>query len=112
MTDDPRLWALLGASALATYAWRFAGLVLSRTVAPDGRAIRLLTAVAYATLAALISRILFLPAGTLAETSAVERLAATALAIAIFWATGRNILLGVVAGGAGLLLFVALLGAP
>ena len=111
MTEDPHLWALLTACALATYAWRFAGLVLSRTVAPDGRAIRLLAAIAYATLAALISRILFLPAGTLAETSTVERLAAMALALCVFFATGRNVLLGVVSGGAGLLLFVALLGA-
>lgn len=111
MSDDPLLWALLAACALATYAWRFAGLVLSRAVSPDGRAMRLLAAIAYATLAALISRILFLPAGTLAETSISERLAALGLALVVFYVTGRNILLGVVAGGAGLLLFAALFGA-
>lgn len=104
------LWGLMLLCAAVTYALRGSGLWLSRLIRLDGPAMRLLACIAYATLAALISRILFLPAGILETTALWERLAATAVALAVFLALGMNLLAGVVTGGVVLVLLVVLVG--
>ena len=61
-------------------------------------------------LAALVSRIVFLPAGVLADTALWARLVAAGVALGLFLLTGMNLLLGVVAGGAALIAIVAMTG--
>ena len=110
MTPDLELWLLVLACTLATFVWRGGGLLVSRTIGADGAVMRCLTCIAYATLAALIARIVFLPTGLLEATALWERLAALAVALALFFATRMNLLVGVVAGGAALIAIVAATG--
>lgn len=110
MSPDLELWLLVAVCAAATFFWRGAGLLVSRAIDVDGPVMRCLACIAYATLAALISRIIFLPAGILADSALWERLAAGAVALGLFYATGMNLLVGVVAGGAALIAIVALQG--
>jgi branched-subunit amino acid transport protein len=59
--------------------------------------------VAYAIIAGVVSRMLVMPTGALAETSALERALGSAAALgAYFWLTRRNLLVGVAAGAAAL----------
>jgi branched-subunit amino acid transport protein len=97
------LWLLVAACALATYAWRGVGVFVSGGINPNSTLFSWLGCIAYATLAALISRIMFLPVGTLAQSALTDRLLAAALAAAVFIATGRNLFAGVFSGGAALL---------
>ena len=102
MSESLDLWLLVAVSALATYAWRGAGVFVSGGINPNSALFSWLGCIAYATLAALISRIMFLPVGTLAETALSDRLLATAFAAAVFFGTGRNLFAGVLSGAAAL----------
>ena len=110
MTPNVELWLLMLVCAAATFVWRGGGLWISRSVSMDGAMMRLLACIAYATLAALVSRIVFLPAGMLADTALWARLVAAGVALGLFLLTGMNLLLGVVAGGAALIAIVAMTG--
>lgn len=93
------LTGVLAAGALATYFWRFIGVLLSGRIDPDSNLFEWVGAVAYALLAALIARMIVLPLGPpLTETPLTYRLTATGLALVIFFLTRRNILLGVAGG--------------
>lgn len=97
------LWLLVAISALATYAWRGAGVLVSGGINPNSALFAWLGCIAYATLAALISRIMFLPVGILADSALSDRLLAAALAALVFFATGRNLFAGVFSGASALL---------
>lgn len=97
------LWALLAVCGLATYLWRGPGVFLSAGM--DGRsdAFVWISCVAYAIIAGLVSRMLVMPTGALAETTLAERVAGSAAALAVyFWLTPRNLFAGVAAGAAAL----------
>ncbi len=96
--------ALIAAS-LATYIWRGAGAALARRIGVGGAAFEWFSCVAYAMLAALIARIILLPAGILAEAPMVDRVAATAFGLGLFFVFRRHILAGTIGG---VLAFVAL----
>ncbi len=112
MSGSFELWLLVLVCGAATYLWRWLGVFVSGTINVDGPVFRWLACVAYATLAALISRILFLPVGTLADTQLWERLLATVIALGVFFLTRRNLFLGVIAGGMALVALVAGQGWP
>lgn len=97
-------WILVAAGAAVTYAWRGAGVALSGRIAPDGPAFRWFTSVAYALLAGLIARMIVLPLGPLQATALVDRLGATALAIACYVASRRSLLLSVAVGAVAIVL--------
>jgi branched-subunit amino acid transport protein len=97
------LWLLVAICGLATYAWRGAGVFVSGGINPNSALFSWLGCIAYATLAALISRIMFLPVGTLAHSALSDRLLAATLAAIIFFASSRNLFAGVFSGGAALL---------
>lgn len=90
-------WSVL-AAALATYVWRGLGTALSGRIDPAGPMFEWVGCVAYALLAGLVARMIVLPIGPLQETGLGVRLAATAVALAVFFAARRNLLLGVSAG--------------
>lgn len=108
MSADWDLWALVLICGVATYLWRGAGVFVSGRISTERPVFRWLACVAYATLAALIARIVLLPAGTLEDTALWQRLLATAAALAIFFLTRKNLFLGVIAGGAALVAIVVL----
>lgn len=90
------LWGVLGLVSLATYVWRFAGATIAARIDPGGAWFQWFSCLAYGMLAGLISRIILLPVGILAETPLVDRLAALTAGFLIFAAFKRNMLPGMV----------------
>lgn len=102
MSPDLELWLLVAICGLATFAWRGAGVFLSGGINPNSALFSWLGCVAYATLAALVSRIMFLPVGTLAASALSDRMLAAGIAAFVFYLSGKNLFVGVFTGGAAL----------
>ena len=98
MIDPWFAFAALTVGAVVTYAWRGLGVLVAGRLDPNGRLIAWVGCVAYALLAALIARMIVLPLGVLADTPLAVRLAATALAVATWYAAGRRVLVAIVVG--------------
>ncbi len=93
------LWLLLAVCALATYAWRGLGVLISGRLDAQSEAFTWISCVAYAMIAGLVARMLVMPTGVLAETSLLERATgSTAALAAYFLLTRRNLFAGVAAG--------------
>ena len=92
------LWLLVIASALGTYAWRGLGAFLSGRIAVASELSDWIACVAYAMLAGLMSRIVFMPTGMLAATLLADRLIACAVAVAAYHLARRNLLVAVAVG--------------
>ncbi len=90
---------VLVASAIgATYLWRGLGVAFSARIEPDSAMFRWINCVSHAMLAGLISRMIVMPLGSIAETPLSDRLIAVAVAFAVFYLARKNWLLGVLAG--------------
>jgi branched-subunit amino acid transport protein len=98
---------LVIAASLATYAWRGVGVLLAGRIRAESEIFKWVAAVAYAMIAGLVSRILVMPSGMLAETHLTERLAACVLALLAYRIARRNLLVGVAAGVAAIMAMVA-----
>lgn len=105
MSGTAQLWWLVVAAILATYLWRFLGTLFARRIDPEGAVFRWVTCVSYAMLAGLISRMVIMPAGDLAEVPLWIRLSGIVVGVLAFYLCGRA---GILAVGAGLTTFVAL----
>ncbi len=88
------LWGLLVLVSLSTYVWRAGGVAIAARIKPDGNLSQWFSCVAYGMLAALMSRIVLLPVGILAETLLIDRLVALGAGVAVFRAFKRNMLAG------------------
>ena len=102
----PLVVVMVGAAA--TYLWRAVGVAMSGRVKPDSAALDLIGYIAFGLLAGLVARMILLPIGPLQATGTGIRLAATAAAAAVFFALRRNLLAGVLTGGAVLALLAGL----
>ena len=80
----------------ATYVWRGAGAAIATRINPDGALSQWFSCVAYGMLAGLMSRILLMPGGILAETLLVDRLIAFGAGFAVFLVFKRNMLPGMI----------------
>jgi branched-subunit amino acid transport protein len=89
---------LVLACGAVTYLWRGLGVLLSGRVRADSELFTWVGCVAYAMVASLIARMVFLPGGTLAATLLPERLLACAVALVVYYAARRNLFLGMLAG--------------
>ena len=97
------LWLLLAACGAVTYLWRGPGVLLSSGMDPRSRGFTWISCVAYAIIAGVVSRMLVMPTGELAEITAAERALGSAAALAAyFWMTKRNLFWGTLAGAAAL----------
>jgi branched-subunit amino acid transport protein len=95
------LWVLLALCGLATYAFRGLGVLLSGGLRAESEIFGWVSCVAFAMIAGLIARMLLMPTGALAETTALERAIGTAAALGAFFAlTRKNLFVGVFAGAA------------
>ncbi len=94
MTAEMYLWTLLGLSILGTLVWRLSGAAVARHINPTGAFFQWASCVAYGMLAALISRVLILPVGMLADTPTLDRLIAMAAGFALFFAARRDVFIG------------------
>ena len=82
--------AILVAS-IATYSSRFLGVLTSEKINEDSKIYRWFNCLAYSTLAALISRMIFFPSGVLAESDYIIRFVVIILSILIFYLTKKNL---------------------
>ncbi len=106
MAEASLLWPFVAMSvaAVATYVWRALGVALSGRIDPESPLFEWVACVSYALLAGLIARMIVFPLGPLADTDLAARVASAAIALAIFFATRRNLALGVIAGAGALVL--------
>ncbi len=88
------LWGLLVLVSLSTYVWRAGGVAIAARIEPDGKLSQWFSCVAYGMLAALMSRIVLMPVGILAETPLIDRLVALGAGAAVFCAFKRNMVAG------------------
>ena len=97
------VWLLLGACGAATYLWRGPGVLLSAGIDPRSRGFTWIACVAYAIIAGVVSRMLVMPTGELAEITLAERVIGSGAALAAyFWLTRRNLFVGTFAGALAL----------
>jgi branched-subunit amino acid transport protein len=101
--SESAAWAALPAAVAVSFLWRAAGVAISGRIDPDSDVFLWVKCVAYAMLAGLVSRMLFLPAGALAESESWIRLVAVGVGLAVCFALKRNLLIGVLAGVAAFL---------
>lgn len=73
---------LLG--TLPTIVWRFMGVYFAEKIDEDSEALHWVKTVASALIAALVARIMMVPAGQLAQTAFSSRLIAMAIGVAVF----------------------------
>ena len=90
------LWGLLLLVTATTYVWRGAGAAIVARINPDGALSQWFSCVAYGMLAGLMSRILLMPVGILAETPLVDRMIAFGAGFAVFLVFKRNMLPGMI----------------
>ena len=100
------LWLLVIACSLGTYLWRALGVLLSGRITVESELFKWVACVAYAMVAGLISRLLVMPTGLLAQTTLTERLLACVLALAAYYLSRRNLLVGCAAGVAAIMAMV------
>jgi branched-subunit amino acid transport protein len=101
--SETAAWAALPAAVAVTFLWRALGVGISGRINPDSDVFLWVKCVAYAMLAGLVSRMLFLPSGALANSEIWMRLVAIGVGLAICFALRRNLLIGVLAGVAAFL---------
>ena len=78
-------------TSLATYLSRFLGVVSAEKIKETSKMFRWFNCLAYSTLAALITRIVIFPSGTLSEVDYLVRLIVVILSIIVFYLTRKNI---------------------
>ncbi len=88
------IWGLLLLAIAATYLWRGLGTVIAARIDPESRLFQWIACVAYGLLAALISRIVFLPVGILEKTELVDRLGGVVIGFIVFLIFKRHIGVG------------------
>ena len=98
-------WLVVLLGIAATYLWRGLGVVFSSRIDPESAVFQWVSCVSYAMVAGLIARMILMPLGVLAETPLFDRLAATALAFAVFFLWRRRIFPGVLAGVVAFVVF-------
>jgi len=101
---------LFFAGFCATQPWRYLGVILSRNVEEDAEILIWVRAVSTALVAGLVTRMVLLPAGALADVPVGIRLGAFAIGIAAYYLAGRRLLAGVFGGAAVLVLAQQILG--
>ena len=103
MTEQLLWWLILG-SFCVTYLWRGMGVVISSRVETGSLIFKWVSCVAYAMLAALVSRMIFLPAGPLEATQLYERLLACGVAVLVYFLFKKNLIAALVSGVATIIL--------
>ncbi len=89
---EPIWWAIVGAAAIS-FLWRFLGMHLSSNVSADAPFLQWVKLVAYATIAAILARMLLLPAGVLTQLDSSIRWGAFVLLFALIMLMRRFTLL-------------------
>ena len=78
-------------TSFATYLSRFLGVISSEKIKETSKIFKWFNCIAYATLAALIARMVIFPAGVLSESIILFRLAVSIAAILLYLITKKNL---------------------
>lgn len=98
MSDSIHIYLIiLLAGVLPNYIWRFFGVVFAARLDETSEILRWVNAVATTLIAALVTRMIIVPPGPLAETGLVIRILALITGVTIYWAGNRNLGLAVAA---------------
>ncbi len=81
------------ATSVATFISRFMGALTSEKVSVKSKIFQWFNCVAYSTLAALLGRMIFFPAGVLAESDLITRLLVLIICVALFIITKKNLVI-------------------
>lgn len=109
---DWRLWGIVLLCGAASYVWRALAVFIGGRVSPESEAFKLFSCIAYAMVAGLISRMVILPEGLLAEAPLSFRLIGVGAAVAVFFGLKRNLAAGVLAGVTVFALLIVFAGTP
>lgn len=96
LTSTPVL--IITLAAIASYASRGLGALLSGRISPDSAVVDWITCVTYALMAGMVVRMIALPIGALTTTPDWMRLVSTVIGLAVFFTSRRNVAAGVAAG--------------
>ena len=80
-------------TSVATFISRFSGALTSEKVKAKSRTFEWFNCVAYATLAALVARMIIFPAGILADSSLIIRIFVLIVCITIFLYSKKNLVI-------------------
>ena len=80
-------------TSVATFISRFSGAITSERVKAKSKTFEWFNCVAYATLAALVARMVIFPAGILAESDIIIRVTVLIICVVIFILTKKNLVL-------------------
>ncbi|MFI0845483.1 AzlD domain-containing protein [Mesorhizobium sp. IMUNJ 23232] len=94
---------ILVAGGLATDVWRFLGVHFGGRISEESEALVFVRAVATALVAAVIGNLIVFPSGSLAETAMALRIGAAVAGFAVYLASGKRMLVGIVTGEAVLI---------
>ena len=89
--DRPDPWLVLLLAIAATFVWRAAGTAIASRINPGGALFQWFNCLSYAMLAGLITRVILLPVGMLAESPGVDRMIAMGTGFAVFVLFRRNV---------------------
>ena len=78
-------------TSFATYLSRFLGVVSAEKIKETSKMFRWFNCLAYSTLAALITRIVIFPSGSLSEVDYLIRFIVVILSVVIFYLTKKNL---------------------
>ena len=81
------------ATSLATFISRFMGALTSEKVSIKSKVFQWFNCVAYSTLAALLGRMIIFPAGVLAESELMIRIAIVSICVIIFILSKKNLVI-------------------
>ncbi len=95
-------YGLLAAVLAGTFALRLAGVVAGGLLREGTPVYRWIGCVAFAIAAGLMSKVIFVPTGLLAETPLLARAAAVAVGLTVLWTLGRKLLWAI---GAAVIVF-------
>ncbi|MFA9419118.1 MAG: AzlD domain-containing protein [Gammaproteobacteria bacterium] len=108
--SNETLWLIVLGCFVATFFWRFLGVVVVKQIDPDGAVFEWVTCVSYAMVAGLIFRMIMMPQSELANVPLLIRCAALAIAFTAYFAFRRMLLAGVLAGSVSLSVMVSWIG--
>ena len=102
-------WIVFISAILATYVWRFAGVMISHRLEANHPVFEWFTCLAYGIIASLVARTLIIPSGLMAEVPLWLRMIPMLFAFIGFYMFGKRLLVGIVFGETAfiLLLFVS-----